>query len=103
MQRGTALDPRSSVRSNEATEVVRTLARRLATTGVLALGLVGAALASPGAAQEATDCADEVRVAEVSGLLDPVLVDFVEETVLDADGCGAVAVVLQVNSAGAIV
>jgi membrane-bound serine protease (ClpP class) len=42
-------------------------------------------------------------VAEVSGLLDPVLVDFVEETVTDADDCGAVAVVLQLDSPGAVV
>lgn len=73
------------------------------TTGVLALGLVGVSSASPVAAQDAPDCADEVRVAEVSGLLDPVLVDFVEETVTEAEACGAVAVVLQVNSSGAIV
>jgi membrane-bound serine protease (ClpP class) len=85
---------------------VRTLARTLATTGVLAIGLVGAALAAPSAAQSAPsgdDCSDEVRVAEVSGLLDPVLIDFVEESVTEADACGAVAIVLQINSSGAIV
>jgi membrane-bound serine protease (ClpP class) len=67
-----------------------------------AAGLAG--LTAPAAAQEEADrgC-PEVRVAEVSGLLDPVLVDFVEQTVLDADECGAVAVVLQLDSPGAVV
>jgi membrane-bound serine protease (ClpP class) len=36
-------------------------------------------------------------------LLDPVLVDFVEETVEAADACGAIAVILQLNSSGAVV
>jgi membrane-bound serine protease (ClpP class) len=44
-----------------------------------------------------------VRVTEVSGLLDPVLVDFVEEAIREADACGAVAVVLQLDSSGAVV
>ena len=60
------------------------------------------ALARPATAQ-ASDRCEEVRVAEVPGLLDPVLVDFVEETVTDADDCGAVAVVLQLDSPGAVV
>jgi len=65
-------------------------------------------VATPAAAQEGTggaggDQCEEVRVAEVSGLLDPVLVDFVEETITDADACGAVAVVLQLDSPGAVV
>jgi membrane-bound serine protease (ClpP class) len=66
-------------------------------------GLAGLAgvLAEPATGQ--TERCEEVRVAEVSGLLDPVLVDFVEETVRDADECGAVAVVLQLNSPGAVV
>jgi membrane-bound serine protease (ClpP class) len=44
-----------------------------------------------------------VEVVEVSGLLDPVLVDFVEETVERAEREGAVALVLQLNSSGAVV
>ncbi|HET7719939.1 MAG TPA: hypothetical protein VFK43_08235, partial [Acidimicrobiales bacterium] len=74
-----------------------------AAAGALLAGSAVLALAGgPAAAQEASTC-DEVRVAEVSGLLDPVLVDFVEQTVLDADACGAVAVVLQLSSSGAVV
>lgn len=73
-------------------------------SGVLAVALAGVAhLATPAAAQPAQQRCPEVRVAEVSGLLDPVLVDFVEQTVLDADACGAVAVVLQLDSPGAVV
>jgi membrane-bound serine protease (ClpP class) len=44
-----------------------------------------------------------VEVVEVSGLLDPVLVDFVEESVQRADRDDAVALVLQLNSSGAVV
>ena len=68
------------------------------------LTLLGAAILLAGADHAAaqTRC-EEVRVAEVSGLLDPVLVDFVERTVVDADACGAVAVVLQLDSPGSVV
>ncbi|MBA2281945.1 MAG: hypothetical protein M3527_01795 [Actinomycetota bacterium] len=68
------------------------------------LAAAGAATAAPAAAAPAgaTTC-EEVRVAEVSGLLDDVLVDFVERTVIEADACGAVAVVLQLDSPGAVV
>lgn len=67
---------------------------------IAAVGL-SAALGTPAAAQQ--DSCNEVRVAEVSGLLDPVLVDFVEESITDADACGAIAVVLQLDSSGAVV
>jgi membrane-bound serine protease (ClpP class) len=76
---------------------VRTLPILLAGTGLALL-----AGATPAGAQDEAVC-DEVRVAEVSGLLDPVLVDFVEETIEDAEACGAVAVVLQLDSGGAVV
>ena len=68
------------------------------------LTLLGAAILLAGADDAAGQgrC-EEVRVVEVSGLLDPVLVDFVERTVADADACGAVAVVLQLDSPGAVV
>jgi membrane-bound serine protease (ClpP class) len=75
-----------------------------AAAGALLVAAGLGALAAPAAGQEAAaDECREVRVAEVSGLLDPVLVDFVEQTVLDADACGAVAVVLQLDSPGAVV
>jgi membrane-bound serine protease (ClpP class) len=68
---------------------------------LLTLIAASIALSAEPAAAQAT--CEEVRVVEVSGLLDPVLADFVEETVTDADACGAVAVVLQLDSPGAVV
>ena len=44
-----------------------------------------------------------VQVIEVSGLLDRVLVDFVETQISEAEDEGALALVLQLNSAGAVV
>lgn len=44
-----------------------------------------------------------VNVAKVSGLLDPVMADFVEKSITDAERSGALALVLQVNSGGAVV
>jgi len=44
-----------------------------------------------------------VAVIEVSGLLDDVLVDFVETQIDDAEDQGAIALVLQLNSSGAVV
>lgn len=52
----------------------------------------------------ATDApAGTVRVLKVSGLLDPVLVSFVESEVRAADGEDVTAIVLQLNSEGAVV
>ncbi len=42
-------------------------------------------------------------VVKVSGLLDPVLVDFVETSIRDAEAGGAVALIMQVNSTGVVV
>ncbi len=44
-----------------------------------------------------------VQVIEVSGLLDRVLVDYVEGELRDAERTGALALVLQLNSKGAVV
>ncbi|MGK2949480.1 MAG: NfeD family protein [Acidimicrobiales bacterium] len=44
-----------------------------------------------------------VQVIEVSGLLDRVLVDFVETQISQAEDDGALALVLQLNSPGAVV
>jgi membrane-bound serine protease (ClpP class) len=44
-----------------------------------------------------------VAVIEVSGLLDEVLVDFVETQIREAEATGAIALVLQLNSGGAVV
>ena len=93
--------------------------RRLPTTGLLlaAVGLVlllVAGLAGPVAAQgtdttaattDGSEGADigYVAVVKVSGLLDPVMVDFVERSVDDAEEGGAEALILQTNSTGVVV
>jgi membrane-bound serine protease (ClpP class) len=68
------------------------------------LGLV-LVLAAPTAqaAQLQADDAGHVAVIEVSGLLDRVLVDFVETQIDKAEEQGAIALVLQLNSGGAVV
>ncbi|MDZ7676735.1 MAG: NfeD family protein [Acidimicrobiales bacterium] len=64
--------------------------------------LAGTAGASQTGADEGGDEAGVVRVLKVSGLLDPILVSFVEDE-LEVAGPGIVAVVLQLNSDGATV
>lgn len=44
-----------------------------------------------------------VDVIEVDGLLDPVLADFVERSIAEAEQAGSVALVLQLNSTGSVV
>lgn len=44
-----------------------------------------------------------VEVVEVSGLFDPILVDFVEERIAEANQRGLTALVLRLNSPGAVV
>jgi membrane-bound serine protease (ClpP class) len=66
------------------------------------LAMVGAA-ASAGAQTGETESDGAVRVLKVSGLLDPVLASFVEGEIADLQGSDVVALVLQVNSDGAVV
>jgi membrane-bound serine protease (ClpP class) len=73
--------------------------------GVVALTAGPAGAAGDAAAQ--AECAEDgggpVAVVEVDGLLDPVLVDFVEDQVHAAERTCAVALVLQLDSGGAVV
>lgn len=83
-------------------------ARRTAALALLALGTTLAVLApgSAGAQTDGTGTSDGagfVTVVEVSGLLDPILVDFVGTSLADAEDGGARALVLQLNSRGAVV
>jgi membrane-bound serine protease (ClpP class) len=72
------------------------------------LGMVAPAGAQSGTASQAqsgdesspTDA--KVLVAKVSGLLDPVLANFIESSIHSAEEDGALAVVLQVNSSGSV-
>lgn len=68
------------------------------------LALLLALAARPAGAQGApAPDAGHVAVIEVSGLLDRVLVDFIETQLTRAEDQGAVALVLQLNSDGAVV
>jgi membrane-bound serine protease (ClpP class) len=70
--------------------------------GALTAGPAGAA--DDGAAQAECEPADgPVMVVEVDGLLDPVLVDFIDDQVHAAVRACAVALVLQLDSGGAVV
>lgn len=71
---------------------------------VVALGLMGSlpAAAETGSGQDRSD-GGPVLVVSVSGLLDPVLVSFVEGSIREAESLDAVALVLQLNSEGAVV
>ncbi len=55
------------------------------------------------APRQASTSEELVEVVEVSGLLDPVLVDFVERRIEDANERGLTALVLRLNSPGAVV
>jgi len=73
----------------------------------LALVLLGVLLLhssnAVGAAPVQADDEGHVAVIEVSGLLDNVLVDFVDAQITRAEEQGAIALVLQLNSGGAVV
>ncbi len=72
----------------------------------MALGLLvgGAATAHASTPAPAAAAAPTVvDVVKVSGYLDPVLVDYVEQAIADAEHGGSLAVVLQLDSPGALV
>jgi len=83
------------------------------TVAKVAVGLVtaGATLASalaagpgPAAGQSLCDAGSgPVAIIEVDGLVDPVLADFVEDQIVEAEKICAVALVLQLDSGGAVV
>ena len=80
--------------------------RRLGAAALLAAtatGVLGGLAPRPAAAQP--ECAGDdagVLVVQVSGRLDPVLVDYVEDQIGEAEQACALAVVLQLNSSGAV-
>jgi membrane-bound serine protease (ClpP class) len=84
--------------------------RRLSTAVVGAV-LVGCALAvsllpsMPAGAASGVGAADEggVQIVKISGLLDPVLADFLDQSVRRAERSGSIGMVLQVNSVGSVV
>ncbi|CAN5824216.1 hypothetical protein BH24ACT3_BH24ACT3_16600 [soil metagenome] len=80
--------------------------RRLPIAGaalVALAALLGLITPAASAAEVAQGDTASVDVIEVSGLLDPVLVDFVAEAVTEGARSGSTAVVLQLDSDGAVV
>ena len=93
---------------------MRRLPTAAAITAVVALllGVVGfavSAMTSPVSAETTTTIINEggpdgfVAVVKVSGLLDPVMVDFIRSSINDAINEGAVALILQADSNGVVV
>ena len=72
----------------------------------LVTGTLVALLAGPAWAQDGGDGADRrpfVNVVEVSGLLDPVLVDFLHDAIDDSEESGAEALIVQLDSTDTVV
>lgn len=65
--------------------------------------LAGTASARPGGERSPEDDPGVAQVIKVSGLLDPIVVSFIEDEIADAEAAGVVALVLQINSEGAAV
>src|SRR6187551_981509 len=65
--------------------------------------LSASAAASSPSGDDAAAGDGHVSVIEVSGLLDDVLMDFVDTQITDAEDSGALSLVLQLNSSGAVV
>jgi membrane-bound serine protease (ClpP class) len=91
MLRGSGPDPRPTKLSRAPLAAV--------TVGLALIVLSGPVHAST----DGGDAGDYVAVIEVSGLLDEVLVDFVGTQIDEAEDRDAVALVLQLNSSGAVV
>ena len=74
-----------------------------AALATLTPGSAGAQSSDPPPADAPEADAGTVEVIEVSGLLDPILVDFVARSIEAAEVEGVVALVLQLNSSGSVV
>jgi membrane-bound serine protease (ClpP class) len=76
--------------------------RRLATfsAALATAGIALCAVAAPARAGDTGEGTGFVTVLKVSGLLDPVLVDFLDEELTRAEADGPVALVLRLDSAG---
>ncbi|MGQ0831400.1 MAG: NfeD family protein [Microthrixaceae bacterium] len=92
---------RTRTRLPRGTRLLALLATLVAVLGTLSGGAPAEARTLQGT--EPGTAGGHVSVIEVSGLLDRVLVDFVETQIRTAERDGAVALVLQLNSSGAVV
>ena len=78
--------------------------RRLAALAVLGVGLVLGFMASPARAQSDAPAAvnEYVPIIKVSGLIDPVLADYIERSITAAENDHVVYLVMQFNSGGSV-
>jgi membrane-bound serine protease (ClpP class) len=80
--------------------VGRRLAAAVALLGAALLAALCAAL--PADAQEPAAPTGQVRILEVSGLIDPIVADFITDELDRAEADGVLALVLQLNSSGTV-
>lgn len=74
-----------------------------AVLAAIAVSILAAPASAPAAGQTSSQEAGVAIVTKISGLLDPVMADFLESSLDEAADTGAVLLVLQVNSQGAVV
>ena len=87
-------------------QTYRQVISRLLMAGVLAaiaVSILAAPASAPAAGQTSSQEAGVAIVTKISGLLDPVMADFLESSLDEAADTGAVLLVLQVNSQGAVI
>lgn len=83
---------------------MRRLASRLAAASIGAVVLLILAAPTAGAARGCADDDGCLRVLRLSGLIDPVIVEFVEQSIIDVEATeGYVGVVLEIDSTGSVV
>lgn len=75
--------------------------RSLAALIIVVVALTGL-FGSPAASHDGHDHSREIRIVEVSGLLDPIEIDYIDSQIQDAQRQWALAIVLQVNSPGSV-
>lgn len=75
--------------------------RSLAALIIVVVALTGL-FGSPAASHDGHDHSREIRIIEVSGLLDPIEIDYIDSQIQDAQRHWALAIVLQVNSPGSV-
>ena len=78
------------------------LGTALVAVGIL-VGLAAPAGAAPVAPSQEGDDAGRVSVIKAEGLIDPVLADFIEQSVIEGEEAGVIAVVVQLDSGGSVV
>jgi len=84
--------------------ILTAVALILASLGViLSTAVAGAQTNDTGASDAVDESAGFVAVVEAGGLLDPVLIDFLRQSIADAEREGATELVLQMNSDGVVV